>query len=198
MRTKAVPADWCTFAWIFGLLARGYWLTPALLYAEKPQPFQFSHELHMKQVADGCQSCHVLRKDGSFSGIPGNEVCLDCHGDKPLGKTPEEAVFVRDYLAKDRPVPWRVYAKQPECVFFSHAAHLESAGLECAKCHGDHGQSKKLRSYGENRLTGYPRDVEGRSIFPFLNQPPQSMKMGDCANCHRDNGVRDACFVCHK
>jgi hypothetical protein len=24
------------------------------------------------------------------------------------------------------------------------------------------------------------------------------MKMDSCADCHKDNGVRDACFVCHK
>jgi hypothetical protein len=24
------------------------------------------------------------------------------------------------------------------------------------------------------------------------------MKMDVCGDCHRENGVRDACFVCHK
>lgn len=195
---KRSHADWWLFVVGFIVfLGLGFWATPAILYAKKAQPFQFSHELHLKQVDDGCASCHVFREDGSFAGIPSKEVCLDCHGEEPVGKTPEEKVFVEKYIVPDKPVPWRVYAKQPACVHFSHAAHAENAGLECETCHGDHGKSKKLRTYEENRLTGYSRDIWGWSIIP-MGGPPDRMKMDDCANCHRENGVRDACFVCHK
>lgn len=191
-------ADWAMFAVGFFLfLGLGFWVTPKILYAEKPQPFQFSHQLHVKQVDDGCQSCHMVREDGSFSGIPSIEVCAECHEGEPMGKTPEEKVFSEDYLAKEKPVPWQVYSKQPDCVFFSHAAHLKKAKLECAKCHGAHGESEKLRKYEYNRLTTYSRDIWGWSIFG-LGGPPDRMKMDDCAACHRENGVRDACFVCHK
>ena len=72
-------------------------------------------------------------------------------------RDPEEKVFVEQYLKPGKPIPWRIYSKQPPCVFFSHAAHLNSAGLECVKCHGDHGQTETLRPYEENRLTGYSR-----------------------------------------
>lgn len=197
-QAKRSHADWILFVVGFVLFsALGFWGTPALLYAEKPQPFQFSHKVHMEQVSDGCKSCHYFREDGSFNGIPALEKCKDCHSDSPNGETPQEKVFVEQYLTKDRDVPWQVYARQPDCVFFSHAAHAENAGLECAKCHGDHGESSSLRRYEYNRLTGYSRDIWGWNILG-LGGPPKRMKMDDCANCHRDNGVRDACFTCHK
>lgn len=197
---KRSKADWGLL--VLGLVvfaALGFWLTPAILYAEKPQPFQFSHKLHVSEVGDeGCKACHPFRADGSFAGIPNNKKCLDCHSaDDPLGDKPEEKVFVEQYLAKKKEVPWLVYAKQPACVFFSHAAHAENAGLECAKCHGDHGKTDKLRTYEYNRLSTYSRDIWGKSLMG-MGQPPERMKMDSCADCHRENGVRDACFVCHK
>lgn len=197
-QAKRSRADWWLFVLGFVLFsALGFWATPAILYAEKPQPFQFNHKLHMEQVSDGCKSCHAFREDGSFGGIPTLEKCKECHSDTPMGDKPEEKVFVEEYLNKNKPVPWQIYAKQPACVFFSHAAHTENAGLECTKCHGDQGQSESLRPYQYNRLSGYSRDIWGWDILG-TGEPPNRMKMDSCAACHRSNGVRDACFVCHK
>ena len=197
-QTKRSGADWWLFAVGFALFsALGFWGTPALLYAEKPQPFQFSHKVHMEQVSEGCKSCHSFREDGSFTGIPSADRCKECHSDSPQGNTPQEKTFVEEYLNKGKPVDWQRYSKQPACVFFSHAAHAENAGLECAKCHGDHGKTESLRTYQYNRLTGYSRDIWGWNILG-MGDPPKRMKMDNCADCHRQNGVRDACFVCHK
>ena len=194
---KRSPADWVLLVVGFVLFAGlGFWATPKILYAEKTQPFQFSHKVHVEQAGE-CTTCHDFREDGSFKGIPTLASCTECHGEEPNGDTPEEKVFVEQYLKPGKPIPWRVYSKQPPCVFFSHAAHLKSAGLECVKCHGDHGQTEKLRPYEENRLTGYSRDIWGKNLMG-MGDPPNRMKMDDCADCHRENGVRDACFVCHK
>jgi len=191
------PADWLVFAAAFLIfLGLGFWAIPNLLYAEKAQPFEFSHQVHLKQ-ADGCKTCHYLRDDGSFSGLPGLETCKECHSDQPMGETPAEKKFVEDYLVPGKPIPWLVYAKQPNCVFFSHAAHTKSAGLECEKCHGNHGKSNKLPPYEYNWISTYSRNIWGKNILG-LGGPPDRMKMDDCAKCHRENGVRDACFVCHK
>lgn len=191
-------ADWLLL--VVGLIlgsAFGFWITPTILYAEKPQPLQFNHKLHVEQVDKGCKSCHQFRDDGSFSGIPGLATCKSCHsGDEPLGNTPAEKEFMK-YLKANKPIPWHVYSRQPDCVFFSHAAHAENAGLECTKCHGQHGKTEKLRPYEYNRLTGYSRDIWGRGPIGLAG-PPDRMKMDDCAKCHRENGVNQACFVCHK
>ena len=147
-RQERSPADWLLFAAAFLVfLGLGFWAIPNLLYAEKPQPFEFSHKVHMEQVGDGCKSCHSFREDGSFTGIPTMEKCLECHSEEPLGETEAEKKFIGEYLKPGNPVPWLVYSQQPPCVFFSHAAHTESAGLECAKCHGNHGETSELPPY---------------------------------------------------
>ncbi len=215
-----------TLFFIFGFaltLIIGWIVFPALLYSKKYQPIDFNHVMHNELVDNGCKSCHFLRKDGTFSGAPKLEQCIECH-DEMQGDSKDEAIFVEEYVSKGREVPWLIYAKQPDCVFFSHAAHTEMGNMECATCHGDIGKSTSLKPYEENRLTGYPRDIWGnnKSIMNLLNLKDimemvglideskmdqlDGMKMDDCAECHiketgRDTSVttkKDGCFVCHK
>ena len=184
----------------------GWVIFPKLLYSQKQQPLNFSHAMHVDEVDEGCQSCHFFREDGSFNGIPTIEQCVDCH-EEPMGESEDEAIFVEQYVNQDREVPWLVYSRQPDCVFFSHAAHVIGAEMECATCHGDHGETESLRPYEYNRITSYSRDIWGHNIAGFSKNTWDSMKMGDCARCHKEAGVihtssvqteRDACFVCHK
>lgn len=183
----------------------GWTVFPKVLYSKKSQPFDFSHNLHMELVDEGCESCHFFREDGTFSGSPRLAQCIDCH-EEVNGESEDEAVFVEQYVAHGREVPWLVYARQPDCVFFSHAAHVKSAEMECVTCHGHIGTSDSLKPYEENRITGYSRDIWGHSIGGFKRNTWDRMKMDDCAECHETAGIhdssvqtgRDACFVCHK
>lgn len=183
----------------------GWVVFPNVLYSKKNQPFDFNHKLHLQEVDEGCASCHFFRQDGTFSGVPRLAQCTGCH-DEVLGGSEDEVVFVEQYVAKEREVPWLVYARQPDCVFFSHAAHIYGAQLDCKTCHGAIGTSETLRPYEENRLTGYSRDIWGKSIGGFKHNTWDRMKMDDCAQCHETAGIhdssvqtgRDACFVCHK
>lgn len=178
---------------------------PRLLYSRKEQPIDFNHVVHNDAVDEGCESCHFFRDDGSFSGIPKLEQCIDCH-EEALGDTPEEATFIDEYLLKDKEVPWLVYSKQPDCVFFSHAAHVVKSEINCAVCHGHIGESEHSKIYQENRITGISRDIWGNNIAGIKKNTYDRMKMDDCANCHKEakkrpNSVqtkKDACFVCHK
>ena len=89
---------------------------------------------------------------------------------------------------------------------FANAAHVEMGEMECVTCHGDIGDSEHSRVYEENRLTGYSRDIWGKNIAGLKRNTWDRMKMDDCAECHRENGVNQAsvqtgkggCFVCHK
>ena len=197
-----------TLFFILGLVASlvvGWVVFPKLLYSQKKQPVDFNHALHMELVDDGCQSCHFFREDGSYSGVPRLAQCIDCHEDVN-GEDPEEEKFVTEYVAKNREVPWLIYARQPDCVFFSHAAHVISGKMDCVTCHGHMGESTSLRVYEENRITRYSRDIWGHNIAGFKRNSWDRMKMNDCANCHRENNVnqnsvqthRGGCFVCHK
>jgi len=185
----------------------GWVIFPKVLYSKKNQPIDFNHAMHVELVQDGCESCHFLREDGSFSGIPKNQQCIECHAEIQ-GESEQEAIFVNDYILKDREVPWLSYSRQPDCVFFSHAAHIKGAKLDCVTCHGHIGESQNTRPYEQNLITGYSRDIWGKNIAGLKKNSWDRMKMDDCAECHERSAAlkhassvqtkRDACFVCHK
>ena len=179
---------------ILGLAASmilGWVIFPKLLYSQKEQPINFNHVLHVAEVDDGCESCHFFRQDGTFSGVPKLEQCIDCH-QEVQGESPDEIKFVEEYVAQDREVPWLIYSRQPDCVFFSHAAHIKGAGMDCVTCHGHIGESERSKVYEENRITGYSRDIWGKSIAGFKKNPWDRMKMDDCAECHQKESARIA------
>jgi cytochrome c553 len=183
----------------------GWVVFPKLLYSQKKQPFDFNHQLHNGIVDVGFQSCHFFREDGSYAGTPKLAQCSGCH-EEVQGETKDEAIFVNEYVANNREVPWLIYSRQPDCVFFSHAAHVKAGKMDCKTCHGDIGTSTTLKVYEENRITGYSRDIWGKNIAGFKKHTWDRMKMDDCSECHVKLGVnqtsvqtqKGACFVCHK
>ncbi|MBW2603084.1 MAG: cytochrome c3 family protein [Deltaproteobacteria bacterium] len=169
---------------LFVSLIMGWIIFPKLLYSQKKQPIDFNHAFHVAEVENGCESCHFFREDGTFSGAPKLEQCVDCH-EEIQGVDPDEIKFVEEYVSKEREVPWLIYSKQPDCVFFSHAAHIKGADMDCVICHGHIGDSESLKVYEENRITGYSRDVWGKNIGGFKKNTWDRMKMDDCADCHQ-------------
>jgi hypothetical protein len=186
-------------------LAVGWVIFPKLLYSQKEQPVAFNHALHNEEVDEDCESCHFFREDGSYSGVPKLEQCIDCH-EEVQGDSEEEEYFVTEYVQKEREVPWLIYSKQPPCVFFSHVAHVKKGGMDCVTCHGHIGESESLKVYEENRISGYSRDIWGRNISGLKRNSWDRMKMNDCSECHQRENVnqgsvqteRGGCFVCHK
>jgi len=197
-----------TLFFILGLAASlvlGWVIFPQLLYSSKEQPIQFNHALHNEMVDDSCESCHFFREDGTYSGVPKLAQCIDCH-EEVQGESPEEEKFVTQYVEKGREVPWLVYARQPDCVFFSHVAHVKMGKMDCVTCHGPIGESESLRTYQANRITGLSRDIWGKNIAGFKKNSWDRMKMADCSECHQRENVnqhsvqthKGGCFVCHK
>ncbi len=177
---------------ILGLIASavvGWVIFPKLLYSQKKQPIDFNHVLHVEEVENGCDSCHFFREDGTFSGAPKLEQCIECH-EEIQGYSDDEVRFVEEYVSKGREVPWLIYAKQPDCVFFSHVAHVKGANMDCVTCHGHIGESESLKVYEYNRITGYSRDIWGDNIAGFKKNSWDRMKMDDCADCHETNSAR--------
>jgi hypothetical protein len=197
-----------TLFFILGLVASlvlGWVIFPQLLYSQKEQPVQFNHVLHNELVEDGCESCHFFREDGTYSGVPKLAQCIDCH-EEVQGESAEEEKFVNEYVLKGREVPWLVYSRQPDCVFFSHVAHVKMGQMDCVTCHGDIGESESLKPYEYNRISGYSRDIWGKNIAGIKFNSWDRMKMDDCSECHVRNNVnqgsvqtlKGGCFVCHK
>lgn len=160
-------------------LAFGWWGVPQLLYSEKSQPINFTHENHVEMYGMYCEDCHYNRPDGRYAGLPTNDKCAECHS-FPMGEDPDELKFVEEYYEQGIEVPWLVYQYQPDNVFFSHAAHEEE---DCTTCHPDVASSNELPPYSEHRLTKYSKDT---------------MKMKECERCHAQQGASNACQVCHK
>ena len=204
--------------WIFFLggaipsLIVGWILFPMVLYSQQRQPFNFNHALHMNpdMVAgiegdtevEKCLYCHEFREDGTFAGIPKLAKCTECHDDpdSPLGDSPDEKTFLTRYVAEDKEVPWLVYSRQPDCVYFSHIAHVKMGEMGCKVCHGEYEKSKRLPVFKVNRISGYSIDIWGRNIAGYKTNSWDRMKMDDCAECHTREGQEEnnACFVCHK
>src|SRR5210317_1939263 len=183
-----------TLFFIFGLVASlvlGWVIFPQLLYSKKKQPVDFNHALHNELVEESCESCHFFREDGTYSGVPKLAQCIDCH-EEVNGEDPEEEKFVTQYVAKGREVPWLVYARQPDCVFFSHIAHVKMGEMDCVTCHGHIGESESLKVYEANRITGYSRDIWGKNIAGIKWNSWDRMKMDDCSECHQKNNVNQA------
>ena len=190
----------------------GWIIYPMVLYSQQPQPINFNHALHLDPErvfgiegdteAERCLYCHAFRDDGTFVGIPRLGKCTECHDDpeSPMGDTPEEEEFLTKYVAEEKEIPWLSYYRQPDCVYFSHIAHVQMGGLDCRTCHGDHGKTEQLPVYKKNRLTGYSIDIWGRNIAGYKINSWDRMKMDDCAECHTESGHEEnnACFVCHK
>ena len=216
--------------WLFILaglvpaLIVGWVVFPMALYSSQQQPFNFSHAIHTnpdigiegETEAELCGNCHMFRDDGTFAGIPTLETCTMCHDDPEMtmGESEDEKIFLTEYVAEDKEVPWLAYSRQPECVYFSHAAHVFMGELSCRHCHGDHGTRDDMPVYKKNRLTGYSIDIWGRCIAGYSeNIRPVAagmdeadkdyvrtiqtehgeeafvikmsrMKMDDCAECH--------------
>ncbi len=189
-------------AFIVGLviaLILGWWVLPNLMKSEKRQPIAFSHVEHVQKQGMECSSCHFVRTDGTFSGVPSTADCAQCHF-TILGKNPEEARFVREYVQTGREIKgeWIIYQKQPDNVFFSHALHLspiiktkgaEEANKLCVRCHLNVAETDIPPVFRGNRLSGYSENT---------------MLMWGCERCHAEHMAKgntnasNACFTCHK
>ena len=124
---------------------------------QKTQSIRFDHVVHVDGQVIACEDYHAFREDGSFSGLPTSENCIGCH-EEVQGEDPEEARYVAEYVKKGREVEWLVYQKQPDNVYFSHAAHKDK--FECTACHHDLASMSTPPVYRENRLTSYSKSRE--------------------------------------
>lgn len=163
-------------------LGAGWAGFPRVIDRPHSQPVDFSHKVHTEKAGSKCEDCHAFRDDGTFAGAPTLEKCSGCHA-AAMGTTAAEKAFIDQYVTPNREPQWRSYARQPENVYFPHAAHIQLGKLACGKCHGNIATTDKLPAQYEDPISGYSR---------------QTMRMDACIQCHRENKLEHSCMDCHK
>jgi len=167
------------------------------------QPFAYNHKIHAGDYKIDCQYCHSTVTYSKKAGIPGTNVCMNCHSSGVLGFRPfanksdgkrvQKLIgeLSNNYWSKSKSPEWTRIHNMPDHVRFSHAPHVKALlkpGAEtktaCIPCHGDVATM----------------DVVAQQ---------ESLNMGFCVNCHRTptdkgfvaeyakNGVGTNCGMCH-
>jgi hypothetical protein len=180
-----------------GSMAFGWWAFPEALYRQEPQPLQFNHKIHIGKGSMECEACHESTGDGQFAGIPQISNCAACHTEA-IGTTENEKRLVKEFVAANREIGWKVYSRQPMNVRFSHAVHVKKGELKCPVCHGDRGKRETAEPFYTNRITGESRNIWGPSMVRADLKAGDGMKMSDCETCHAQRGVPAGCLGCHR
>lgn len=134
---------------------------------EPDQPIKFSHTVHVADNQIDCQYCHTTVRTSKSAGIPGVDICWNCHSIVREGSYSgrHQINKVVEAWESGTPIQWiRVHNLQDH-VFFSHAQHVEVGKVECATCHGAIEEMDRVRQVSD-------------------------LSMGWCINCHRDTEVQ--------
>ena len=201
-------------AFIVVVLFISWFSNPPFGWGNAPdQPIDFPHTVHAGAVEDGghaiqCEFCHRNVTTGAAATVPAVEVCVICHKQinganaKAGVAEPETLINIQrviDKHADGRPIDWERVHRMPDHVRFVHEAHL------------------RFLTQGEERIVTLPMGDEQPMNLPVpvqeactvchgdvarmeevQPQEGQSLKMGTCLDCHRQNSVSTDCTVCHK
>lgn len=191
---------------------------PVLGFADGPdQPIPFSHTVHAgtgvlvdaqgnaRRDAQGqelhglgldCTFCHRTVTEGIPAGIPPQQQCAFCH--QVVGSADKETLAQLRSAGLEGfegAIDWQRVHRLPDSVRFIHEPHIRfltahpaviennadpavnqassvTAAQVCSTCHGDVKTMTKVKQV-------------------------EALKMGQCVNCHRDNGAPTDCITCH-
>ena len=202
-------------AFIVVVLFMSWFSNPPFGWGNAPaQPIPFPHTVHAGAVEDGghaiqCEFCHRNVTTGAAATVPAVEVCVICHkqvngANAKANVSPDVGDLaniqrVLDKHADGRPIDWERVHRMPDHVRFVHEAHLRflTQGEERTVTLpiGDE-EPMQLPVPVQEACTVCHGDVA--SMTEVQPQDGQSLKMGTCLDCHRENDVSTDCTVCHK
>lgn len=164
---------------LLGVAVVGAPLAGGAVASGPQQPVEFTHLTHAKNLGLECAFCHRNVEKGASASVPAVGQCMFCHKvvnkDNPQVSAAkgQEIEKVRQAFEKGEPINWVRVHRVPDHVRFVHEAHIQ-AGFQCQTCHGD-------------KIAESTRVAQVRAL-----------NMGDCVNCHRQNGAPTDCTICHK
>ena len=134
---------------------------------EPDQPVKFSHVVHVHDNRINCRYCHTTVEESRSAGIPGVDICWNCHSIVREGSHSgrHQINKVVDAHNQGYPIRWIRVHNLPDHVFFSHAQHVAAGKIECSTCHGAIEEMNRVRQV-------------------------EDLSMGWCINCHRDTEVQ--------
>ena len=118
---------------------------------EPDQSIKFSHKTHSTQNKTTCIYCHPSARYSASAGIPGVNVCMNCHSLVREGTQSGEIEIKKLVAASEQnyPLQWIRINNLPEHVQFNHAIHYEVGKIDCTECHGDVEQIDRLSQVQE-------------------------------------------------
>ena len=168
-----------------------------------PQPVAFPHTVHVADNNIQCEFCHRNVTKGEAATVPAVESCLFCHQEIGGGSSTTSANSqaeiqkVRDAFDSETPIDWERVHRLPDHVRFIHESHIRYfTDDDPTKKYGINGEELKETLDVALTCTICHGDVGNKTVV----QPKtgQSLKMGTCLDCHRNNNVPTDCTVCHK
>ena len=174
------------------LLGHYVWGVDSLFRTTPEQPIAFPHPSHVNNGID-CVFCHRLAPTESMASVPPVEQCVFCH-QIIRSQDSDEVKKLLAAFQNGEPIDWVRVHRLPDHVRFVHEAHVTFftdeanyasaqgeydltqqegfASATCAICHGDVGAMLQVRQVN-------------------------SLKMGNCVDCHRQWGAPTDCTTCH-
>jgi hypothetical protein len=134
------------------------------------QPIPFNHKLHAGDHKTDCRYCHTTVETSAHASVPPTAICLNCH--QVAAQQNPHIKWLKSTYEKEEPIEWIKVHDQPDFVYFNHSRHI-SRGVDCSKCHGNVAEMEKVKQV-------------------------ESLNMGFCVNCHRENNAPNDCSTCHR
>jgi hypothetical protein len=122
-----------------------YWFSPKNLDVgyQPVQPIPFSHKQHADDLGINCQYCHYQVTKSTHAGVPGTEICLNCHLNLANKNLLSLSPLMRS-AENNTPIPWVRIHETPDFAYFPHAPHI-AAGVGCQTCHGNINEMKVVK-----------------------------------------------------
>jgi hypothetical protein len=137
------------------------------------QPLAMSHRRHIDAKGMKCRSCHQGVEGDAQASFPTLADCMDCH--KTAQRTDPREPDVREWAKRGVEIPWVRVNRLPSHVYFSHAAHVTLAKMDCQVCH---------------------RDM--KVVDDPVTEPDVHLDMDACIACHREKKATVECVGCHR
>ena len=163
------------------------------------QPVAFPHTVHVAENNIQCEFCHRNVTKGAAATVPAVETCLFCHKDIDGATITAQAEIekVRTAFETDQPINWERVHRLPDHVRFIHEAHIRYFTDETIPVkYGINGEELTQTLDVAQTCTICHGDVGNKTVV--TPKTGQSLKMGTCLDCHRNNSVPTDCTVCHK